>query len=102
MTATTPRSASRRSPRFPGHRGLTRVQIDVFEQWATGGRTWLPAKAIDVLVEKGLLVQVGEDVICKDRFGTVTAPIYEVPIGIHMAWCQWCSENVDPTDTGAA
>lgn len=30
----------------------------------------------------------------------VTVKRYHLPISIHIAWCEWCSENLAANDTG--
>lgn len=49
----------------------------------------------DKMVEIGLLVPCGEKVICRDRFGIVTATEYQMPIPVHYKWCSYWAEKYD-------
>ena len=78
--------------------GLTKVQKAIFEQIATGnyelsGLRAAP-KSIAKLLEMGVIVRSEDKIVCQDRFGTVKVPSYYVPLPIHFAWCEWCSENI--------
>jgi len=45
------------------------------------------------LLDKGLIEQCGERIICQDRFGTVTTPEYQMPIPVHYQWCSYWAEQ---------
>jgi hypothetical protein len=47
------------------------------------------------LLDKGLIEPCGEMVICRDRFGTVSATEFQMPIPVHYQWCKFWSENHD-------
>lgn len=78
-------------------KGLKQREREVFEQVATGNYSLAyhshKKAAIKKLLDIVAIVQVGATVICKDRFGVVTTPEYEVPLPLHAAWCRWCSDN---------
>lgn len=74
-------------------KGCTKSQIAAFEQIAIGQRIPWTQKTIDALLAKGLIEKMGDEVICRDRFGTVTVQVYEVPIPAHIQFCQWASEQ---------
>ena len=82
--------------------GLTKAQDEAVQLIAFGGdgRTVHP-KTLDVLLRRGLIVQTGEEVICRDRFGVVTAPVYQMPLGEHMRYCQWCADNFPDSDASS-
>lgn len=81
--------------KHPAPKGAQRV---MFEQVATG--VSCPSgssRTRRALVDKGLIVRVGSRYIGNPPF-QVELPEFEVPIPVHMQWCEWCSENVqDPT-----
>lgn len=73
---------------------MTPRQREAFEAIATGNA--LPSahkKTLERLEKCGLIVRLADKVLGRDRFGTVSIPQFEVPIPIHMQWCQWCSEQ---------
>jgi hypothetical protein len=72
---------------------MSRLAVETFEQMAIGLRPQCP-KTIAALLAKGLIEKVGERVLCRDRFGTVTIPEYAVPLPVHYQWCKWCDENI--------
>lgn len=39
------------------------------------------------MLSKGLITKVGDKTLGKDRFGMITVPIYEMPVGVHIEWC---------------
>ena len=74
-------------------RNLTNAQSDVFEQIAVGNDNdgGHNPKVLDRLEKMGLLTSKSQIL---SGFPPVTIKRYEVPIDIHMEWCQWCSEIV--------
>lgn len=81
--------------RHPAPKG---PQRRMFEAVATG--EGCPAGAASTrraLVAKGLIAQVGTRLIGRPPF-QVELPVFEVPLLIHMQWCEWCAENVEEPD----
>ena len=75
----------------PAPKGAQRV---MFEKIATGDCS--PSGAASTrraLVEKGLIKQIGFSHIGRPPF-QVKIPQFEVPIHIHMQWCEWCATGV--------
>ena len=75
-------------------KGMSKVQIDTFEQVAVGvtlppatKRTW------NALEKRGVIVR-GSDLVRRDALGGYRLPQWHVPIHVHAQWCAWCSENV--------
>lgn len=31
----------------------------------------------------------------RDALGPIQVVVYEVPLPVHMQWCEWCAENVE-------
>lgn len=73
--------------------GLTKAQQSVFEQIAIGQLPYARQSTIDILVEKGLIVRIADRVLGRDRFGAISVPTYEVPLPIHIRWCEWCAKQ---------
>ena len=76
-------------------KGMSKVQIDTFEQVAVGNalpqatkRTW------DALEKRGV-IERGPDMIKRDAIGEYRIPQWQVPIHIHAQWCSWCGSNVE-------
>lgn len=69
------------------------AQRRMFEQVATGVDCPPGAAATRrALVDKGLIQKVGSRFVGRHPF-QVELPCFEVPLHIHMQWCEWCSEN---------
>lgn len=79
-------------------RRLTKAQNRAFEDVATMNVSVHLDKTLKALERYGLIQQIGEKVICRDRFGIVTTAVYEVPLPIHIEWCKWCSEHYKEDD----
>lgn len=76
-------------------KGMTKAQRQWFERIATGTHgSLVPKKTMAVLLERGLVEHIGNQ-----KFGSgplaVLVKEYDVPIPVHVQWCQWCSEVVD-------
>jgi hypothetical protein len=79
------------SPRYDG---LTENQDRVLANIALGGNAHGEnRRTVAALLSRGLIVKIGEEVVYRDRFGVVTAPVYEMPIVEHIRWCAWCAEH---------
>lgn len=75
-------------------KGMTPRQIEAFEQIATGDA--LPIahrRTLASLEALRLIERLADKELGRDRFGAIFVPQYQVPIPIHMQWCQWCSEQ---------
>ena len=76
----------------------TERQREVFEQIATGQDAAHHPATLAVLERKGLIA--AETATDRQGWPPVTIKRYHVPLGLHMQWCAWCSENVgdDPAE----
>ena len=82
-------------PRHPAA-ACTPAQHAVFEQIAVGNDRCHHPATLAALLRRGLIEKVGERVIGAPPL-QVHVPVYEVPLPLHMAWCEWCAVNVvDP------
>ena len=74
---------------------LTPRQREVFEQVAIGQDAGHPKRVLEALAKRGLVVSyvgmvgVGQFVVEVTR--------WEVPIDVHIQWCEWCATQ--PGDT---
>jgi len=67
---------------FPG---LTKRQREVFEQISINKDLGHPESTLKALIKKGLIEQSKQMLY----WGYIYR--YEVPLNIHMQWCEWCS-----------
>lgn len=76
---------------FPG---LSKRQIEVFEQIATGVAqpAGVTQRTITALVNYGAIHRIS-DKIMRDRLGTFVIPQYEATLHAHMQWCKWCADK---------
>lgn len=74
--------------------GLSRAQREAFEAIAVNQPPAASQRTLDALLRRGLIVK-GEDQTQRDALGFYKIPTYYVPLPIHRAWCEWCSENVE-------
>jgi hypothetical protein len=67
---------------------LTKSQLSVFEQICINDDAAHNQRTLDSLVRRGLIEEYDErqDVI-------FVIKRYRVPIPVHMAWCEWASEQ---------
>jgi len=93
----TPSSQSAKASAYPV-KGLTKAQRETFEAIACGQDFPYRPKTISLLLKKKAIVQTGEKIICQDAFGIVKVPVFEVPMPLHLAWCQWCAENYSESE----
>lgn len=68
--------------------GLSKYQRDTFEQIAIGNDSFIRTETAKILMGKGLIERISM------RRGIFSVYRYQVPIPIHMAWCEWCRQNV--------
>jgi len=87
------------STQIPHHataiRKLSPYQRDTLGRIAIGDDRFIHPKTAEALQKRGLIVSRKETHSCSsDRFRVVVTR-YDVPIPVHMAWCEWCSEQED-------
>jgi hypothetical protein len=70
--------------------GLSKKQIEAFEKIAIGEYHRINRQTAVSLIKRGLITEDWES--CGMH---VIVYRYYVPIPIHAAWCEWCSENVE-------
>lgn len=76
--------------------GMTRFQRAVFERIAINDPpAFQHVKALQALLDKGLIGRGPDRVLGRDRFGEIKVPDYFVPLPIHYQWCRWASEQPD-------
>lgn len=78
------------------HPGKAEAQRRALDQIGCGNyAVTMAPKTRDALLKAGLIEQCGEKVICRDRFGVVTVPEYQMPAPVHMQWCQAMAEECE-------
>ena len=68
-------------------KGLSDKQLRVFEQIAINNDAAHNERTLDSLVKRGLK---------KKKKQTITGGFiwrYDVPLLVHLEWCEWCAEN---------
>lgn len=73
-------------------KNLTKAQRLAFERIAVGQNPECKWATIDALMKAGV-IEKGPSETRRDAMGIYEIPSFEVPIPIHMQWCQWCAEN---------
>lgn len=73
--------------------GLTAAQRDALDRVGCGdyGLAGVHPRTIKRLLKLELIEPIGERVICRDRFGTVSATRYQMPLHVHLDWATWGS-----------
>lgn len=76
--------------------GLTEAQENALSLIAIGQQPFSSPKTLQVLVDKGLITKGERAVYGKgnspiDRI-PIMIPSYEVPMHIHIQWCEWCAK----------
>lgn len=79
--------------------GMSAAAVKAFELIAINEHPPMNKRAIDQLLKLGLIERLPDKEL-RDRFGSYSIPQYQVPLAIHMQWCNWASEQPEPT--GAA
>lgn len=77
------------------HPGRTRAEQRVID--AIGGGNSTPYMRQDLrmkMLEDGLIVKLPDKII-PDRLGAIHVEQYDLPSWVHIAWCEWCSEQED-------
>jgi hypothetical protein len=77
--------------------GCTKAQIEAFERIAVNMPANAQQRTLDALSALGLIKYSERQ--GRDAFGSFVIRTPYVPVPIHMAWCEWCDENV-ADDTG--
>lgn len=72
-------------------RNLSDSQSSVFEQIATGNDAGHSKRTLDSLMRKGLIRQFQQSQV--DHIGQFYVYRYEVPLDVHIEWCEWCSQQ---------
>lgn len=75
--------------------GMSLVAREIFEAIAINQTPPYRRTVVSALLKRGLIRQIGERTLGRDTFGAINVSVYEVPLGVHMQWCQWASENCD-------
>ena len=71
---------------------LTSTQQECLAYYAFPGlmeRQLFLLTTTDALVSKGLLTRVDR------RIGNLTIHDFEMPLAVHIAYCQWCAETLE-------
>lgn len=72
---------------------LSKKQREILDELGCGNYTLsgvFPTKqAIADLIDRELIRYIGEKLICRDRFGAVKVPEYEMTLPTHAQWCSW-------------
>ena len=87
-----------REPIFPPLRGLGKSVREAFGLMTIGERPFISQKTMAAFLERGLIVRMPDKVLGRDAFGAIAVPDYEIPISVHMEWCQWCADNFPDED----
>ena len=78
-------------------RGLPQKQHDAFEQIAVGNDRGHHNRTLAALERKGLIVSYREPLggNLSRRYERIPLIMthFQVPLPIHMEWCQWCEET---------
>lgn len=73
-------------------KGMTRSQIEAFEQIAVDAKPNCKWDTIDALVAAGVIAR-GPSEPRRDAMGVYTVPSFFVPPAVHAQWCAWCAEK---------
>jgi hypothetical protein len=74
---------------------LTKSQLRVFEQIAIGQDAGHSPQTLANLEERGYLQS---ELQYLSGWPPVAVCKYSVPLPVHIAWCQWCSERLKGKD----
>lgn len=75
-------------------KGMSRKQREAFEQIAINQHPQDGWRSIDALLKAGVIEKV-EGEKRRDAMGVYEIPRFNVPLSVHMQWCEWCSEQPD-------
>src|SRR6185312_7060519 len=80
--------------------GMTKAQRRDFEMIAINERPRGGVQTLKALKARGLIEDAEPRIVGRDRFGDIKVPNWSIPLHVHRQWCEWCSKQPDPTDTG--
>lgn len=70
------------------HPGTTKAERRVLDEIGCGqSQPRMTPGLQDSMLRKGLIVITGYQTLGKDAFGAIKVPNFEMPIPIHMQWC---------------
>ena len=78
-------------------KGMTKNQIAAFEALAINQTPQDGWRSIDALIARGVVERV-EGEKRRDAMGVYEIPRFNVPLPIHMQWCEWASEQPENAD----
>ena len=76
-------------------RGLTKAQQKGFERIACNLPPGCTERTLVALLDAGLIERTEH--AQRTALGTFVHYEHRVPIPVHMEWCEWCSEHLDPS-----
>lgn len=77
-------------------KGMTPAQRRDFELIATGQRPKGGYLTLRRLKARGLVEDAPPKILKSTRFGDIEIAQWQVPIPVHMQWCQWATEHAKP------
>lgn len=81
------------------HPGKTKAQRAALDAIGCGDPSpRMAPKTREALLAAGLIIECGERVLGRDRFGVIAIPQYGMPIPVHMQWCYAVSQDYDGED----
>lgn len=84
---------------YRGHpcRGMSATARDAFEALCVGQQPRMARRTVAALLDRGLIQKAGDRTF-GSGWSAVKVPVYEVPVPVHMAWCEWCAKQGDGAD----
>lgn len=73
-------------------KGMTEAQKRAFELIAVNQFPACQWPTIDALLRAGV-IERGKGETRRDAMGVYDVPSFNVPLPVHMQWCEWCSEQ---------
>ncbi len=81
------------------HPGKTKAQRDALDRIGCGDNCPpMSDRTRDRMLEEGLIRQLSDKLVGSDAFGPITIPQFEMPIPVHMQWCDAMSEQLTEED----
>ena len=76
------------------HPGRTAAQRRVIDHIGAGNHSPLMAKTTrDAMLNAGLIHEIPGKSVLSISGIRITVRQFNLPISVHMAWCNWCAEN---------
>lgn len=75
--------------------GLKPNQLEVFEQIFIGKDHGHHPATLALLLRRELIIRLPDRPVGRDVFGVISIPVYDIPLPVHMDYCQWCADNFD-------